>query len=264
MGRDFRFITTTYANHQNKIYFELDSIENNKLTAALFLFCSNTFKSGKEIVTYMVDFTGCTIDVAKDYLLFLIDSGILMPATNNNIIGKDYLQVLLDQSHAASPLSTAVKEINRNLENLSFPDASLLKANADRINKLLSGGLDFRNPGPVFYAGLERSASQGSLFIDIQNQLRDGLKALSALVTPAQPGMLPQFIEDFKVMYDKQKIPLLQAVDPDIGIGYGTVTNANLDSDLLRSVKFKERKIDQLSLDWSEAHRMLFKNGMTG
>ncbi|RKR84626.1 thiopeptide-type bacteriocin biosynthesis protein [Mucilaginibacter gracilis] len=257
-GRDFRFITTTYANDSRKIYFDLESIEINELTGPLFSFCRTVFKSGKEIAAYMMDLTGCTMEMASDYLRFLIGAGILMSATNNNIIGKDYLQVLSAQSNSPSLLNTVLVDINRNRELIRFPDVQYLKTNAERISQLLSG-FGHQHPGPLFYAGLERSTTHGALSSKIKDQLMDGVMALSALVAPAQPDMFRQFIKDFKARYNRQKIPLLQAVDPDIGIGYGPVNHANIDSDLLRSVKFRERKTDQLTLDWSKVHRMLFK-----
>jgi thiopeptide-type bacteriocin biosynthesis protein len=257
-GRDFRFISTTYTNDKRKVYFDLESIENDELTRALFSFCRTAFRSGEEIITHMKNLSGCTTDIARDYLRFLIGAGILMPDTITNIIGKDHLQRILDRPNGVSTLNTVLEDMNSNMKSISFPDVGQLKEHADKIYKLLPGSAN-QNPGQIFYAGLERGTTKGSLSVMIQDQLIDGLKALAALVAPAQPDMLIQFIKDFKARYDKQKIPLLQAVDPDIGIGYGPGTNSNIDSDLLRFVKFSGRKTNQQPLDWSEGHRLLMK-----
>ena len=258
-GKDFRFIKTSYSAGNKNIFFDLESIESNALTNALFNFCAGEYKKGKDFVAYMVEITGCTRETASDYLHFLIDANIVIPQTAMNIIGEDYLERLLDHPDIPTTLfRRSLSFIAEQLKKHRFPDVGHLSAITGRVNDLLFGSYSNKEK-PIFYAGLERKAIGGNLATKYQRQIMEGLSALQLLVPPGQPAMLQQFIQDFKKRYDQQKIPLLQAIDPEIGIGYGPLVALDSNADLLRHVSFSEKPGSDLTLQWSAAHRLLLK-----
>ncbi|HTF28659.1 MAG TPA: lantibiotic dehydratase, partial [Flavitalea sp.] len=232
--KDFRFIKTSYSEDKKNIFFDLESIESNPLTAALFNFCDGEYKQGKEIIAFMIKITGCDRGTAGDYLNFLVDANIIIPYTATNIIGDDYLKRLLNQPEI--PLSIfrqALSSIFRQLESSNFPNVGHLLEMTGHVNNLLFT-LKQEKAKQVFYAGLEGTTIDGNLARRHQLKIMDGLKALSILVQPAQSIMLQQFIQDFKIRYDKQQVLLIEAIDPEIGIGYGPLLTPTAESDLLR------------------------------
>lgn len=258
-GKDFRFIKTTYSPNKEKIFFDLESIESNRLTNAIFTFCLGSYQKGADIIKYMTEITNCDTETGNDYLSFLIEANILVPLTSPNIIGQDYLnRVLYNQETGASPLRDSLRNITEKLASTSFPDSLSLKNIATEIQELLmeSGKLPVNQ---VFYSGIERDVASGNLPLKYQAQIIDGLIALDALSQPAQPSMLQQFIRDFRARYDKQKVPLLQAVDPESGIGYGPGMTAAGDTDLMRHVNFSEAQESKITLEWSATHSILLK-----
>ena len=110
-----------------------------------------------------------------------------------------------------------------------------------------------------FYAGLEINVAQGNLENKYQQQITEGLEALKVWAMPAQPYMLQEFITDFKNRYDQQKIPLLVAIDPEKGIGYGPLKHTLDETELLRQVNFTDQKDSNIQLEWSAVHRLLLE-----
>jgi thiopeptide-type bacteriocin biosynthesis protein len=258
-GREFRFIKTNFSEKKKKILFDLESYEDNTLTSPLIIFCSNSFKPGTEIMAFMAKISGCDRETAKDYLYFLVDAQIVISQTAANIIGKDYLNRLLNYTEIdIRPFQQALSEIYEKLNNVPFPAISHLVKLSGQLAGLFSGSQK-EKANQFFYAGLERKVADGSLNSKYQKQITEGLKALSALAQPAQPLMLQQFIQDFKSRYDRQKIPLLQAIDPETGIGYGPGIASPLENELLRQVNFTESPKTNIGLEWSAVHRLLFQ-----
>jgi len=260
-GREFRFIKTNFAEKKKKILFDLESYEYNILTSPLIIFCSNSFRPGTEIMAFMTKISGCDQETAKDYLHFLIDAQIIIPYAATNIIGEDYLNRLLNLNYTEidiRPFQQALSEIYEQLNIIPFPAISHLVKLSGQLAGLFSS-YQKEKANQFFYAGLERKVTAGSLNINYQKQITDGLKALGVLSQPAQPLMLQQFIQDFKSRYDRQKIPLLQAIDPETGIGYGPDITPPSETELLRQVNFSETQKSSIMLEWSTVHQLLLK-----
>lgn len=258
-GRDFRFVKTNYSEDRKKILFDLESYESNTLTSALINFCSGSFKPGLEIMAFMIEISGCDLETAKDYLSFLVDAQLIISQTGTNIIGEDYLNRLLNHAEiVASPFTSIWDNIYPQLLTVPFPAVDHLI----NLSGQLKGWFSDLQEGKTrhyFYAGLERKVADGSLSIKYQQHITEGLKALSVLAQPAQSSMLQQFIQDFKNRYDRQKIPILQAIDPETGIGYGPDVALLSETELLRQVNFNEPQKNNFALEWSPVHRLLFQ-----
>jgi len=258
-GKDFRFVKTSYPDNRDKVFFDLESIESNKLTIALFNFCLGSYQKGEEIIEHMIKITGCDWEAASDYLRFLIEANIILPLTSPNIIGQDYLTRLLHHPEIpVTPLQQSLRNINEKLKTIDFPDCGDMSKITMGIQNILSDQGQ-ATATQVFYSGLERNRISGNLPSEYQEQIMDGLTALNVLSLPAQSSALQQFIEDFKVRYDKQKVLLTQAVDPESGIGYGPLIASAGDTDLIRHVNFSEHQGDKVMLEWTAIHSLLLK-----
>ena len=253
-GRDYRFIKSSFSSNYRQIHFDLESIEKNALTSAVFDFLGKKKRRGSDIINFIIQLTECEIETAFDYVKFLIGAQLIIPTLAINIIGDDYFDRLVNQSNKLA--ANGAKEIQNDLKNFSFPDTSHLQQLTRQVNDLLQNDSENRTQ-QAFYAGLERKVQKGQLSMDFQKEIQQGLAALEVLADNTQPLTLLKFITDFKKKYDKEKIPLLQAVDPDIGIGYGSSPNFTGDTSLLRNVNFRNDPDKTISLKWSAVHRIL-------
>ncbi|MBB6107753.1 thiopeptide-type bacteriocin biosynthesis domain-containing protein [Mucilaginibacter lappiensis] len=256
-GKDFRFITTTYSTDKSKIYFDLQSMESNALIAELLKTYATGYVQGTQILAEMERIWGCDRSTAYDYLQFLAGAQIFIPKTTNNIIGADYLERLLNLE-SESLNKSLLKSVLRRLKSPRIDRVEYLKSIKSSINAFLNSS--GRQTAPqIFYAGLELGVFSGALDQKYKDKISDGMRALSLLVTSSQPPMLEQFIRDFSQKYDKRKIPLLQALDPDIGIGYGPILNPAAITDLLRDIRFKKQQETKVSMEWSKTHQLLLR-----
>lgn len=257
-GREFRFIKTNYGEGKRNILFDLESYEYNSSTVALISFCADNFRYGNEIMAFMIQISGCDQKTAMEYLNFLVSAQILIPRTSPNIIGEDYLRRLLDCGEIPiTPFRQELVTIYDDLQKIAFPGiADLIKISA-RLKKLYVYLKE--KPNQLFYTGLERTTAEGSLLTTYQQHIRDGLTALEVLSIPVQPPALQKFIFDFKNRYDRKKIPLPQAIDPEAGIGYGQTVINPMETELLREVNFRQPKNNNIQLEWSPVHRLLLK-----
>ncbi|MFI5163339.1 MAG: lantibiotic dehydratase [Sphingobacteriales bacterium] len=254
-GKSFRFIRTDYSDEHGKADFDLESYECNALTAELINFCKQTSRKWEEISSRMMTLSGCEEETAVDYLHFLIGAQILVPCSAINIIGDDYLGRLLDEGGLPETLlKKQLAALYRRMLQVSFPNLKHL----DLLNRRLSS-YGVKGSGQLYYAGLERSAASGGLHTKYQQQVREGLTALTVLSPHMQPAMLQQFISDFKARYDRRKIPLLEALDPETGIGYGPLLSPAGDQALLRDVNFSAQENPNALLEWSPVHRLLLE-----
>lgn len=242
LGKEVRFIRTLTGKY---VTFEMESLPRSVLTDKLFV---PGYRTGVQLITLIKEESGCGETAAVDDLRFLVHAGLLLPHTAPNMIGQDYLMRLL--SHPEVPDSL----LKRNL--LALIGKSVRLPEVIGLGKELSALLPEQKGSP-FYAGLERKVHSGALDKRFQPMIRDGLDALGKLVRPVHPPMLVQFIRDFKTKYDRQKVPLLQALDPDAGIVYGGLVVPTTDLTLLRDVNFAVSARTEDPIAWSAVHRLL-------
>jgi thiopeptide-type bacteriocin biosynthesis protein len=259
-GKEFRFIKTNYSEDRKKTLFDLESYEYNALTSALINFCMGNFRPGLKMMAFMTEISGCNLEVAKDYLSFLVDAQLIIHRGATNIIGEDYLHRLLNQPEiASSPFKQILFSTYQQLQTVPFPAVDPLIDLSALFEGLLLGSQK-KPTNHFFYAGLERKVADGSLKIKYQQLIMDGLNALKVLNRAAQPLMLQQFIKDFKSRYDREKVPLLLAIDPETGIGYGPGIAPPSETELLRQINFSEpQKNNNMTLEWSDVHRLLLQ-----
>jgi thiopeptide-type bacteriocin biosynthesis protein len=255
-GKDYRFIKTSLSADSPHIFFDLESFEKNKLTTGILDYLTTGRKQGIEIINCIRTITVCDEVTASDYLTFLVTAGIVISDASINIIGQDYIERILDQVPPLNHFHKVLNGVLQNLKQINIHDLEALISINGRLNELLGVNVD-QLPKQYFYAGLESKIQSGSLNDQYQDDIRDGIKALSLLVAPQQPATLQEFVHAFKLKYDKQKIPFLQAVDPDIGIGYGSIIKIESETELLRDVKFKSKPVIASSVEWSAVNRML-------
>lgn len=258
IDREIRFVKTIIGDHP-KFEFSIESMDKNRLIAALMDFIQPEPRSGSAIAGLICQMTGCEEDAAREYVDFMIDAQLIRSLWDSNISGEDRLaRILRNERVAESRLKEELSGLYKALNGIRSLDAGIFQRVNVHVNKLLA---ETGNGGStqVFYAGLEGSIQGGHLDDRFQQDIRGALKALSVLVKGDRPAGLKQFIADFKSRYDRQRVPLLQALDPEFGIGYGGAFSNKTGGDLLQDIKFSNVQKQQQTLDWTIAHRLLFR-----
>lgn len=79
------------------------------------------------------------------------------------------------------------------------------------------------------------------------------------LSPPGQSKMLIDFIRRFKARFDLQKVPLLQALDPETGIAYGASGTLISPNPLLQDMHIDQSRDQADNVQWSVVQRLLFE-----
>jgi lantibiotic biosynthesis protein len=111
-------------------------------------------------------------------------------------------------------------------------------------------------PGP-FYAAAERPLAEGGLDTALQSELLAAISALEKLSLQTVSPDLKQFISAFEKRYDREKVPLLLALDPDAGIPYAELRMEQETDDLAETDP--RAPAAKHALDWEPARRLLFR-----
>ncbi len=156
---------------------------------------------------------------AFEYLYGLIEAGLLISelesivTTNASIISLSRLKELHQRS-----VPTAKWDVL---------DGFLKKANDRKIKTEVftaNNALDELDRGPsknLFQVDLYMGTSSNQIHKRIIQELTKELEELSVLNNPKPPAELKSFARKFGERYDDMEIPLMEALDPERGIGYG-------------------------------------------
>jgi thiopeptide-type bacteriocin biosynthesis protein len=111
----------------------------------------------------------------------------------------------------------------------------------------------------LFYSACEKPLKSGGIAISNQAPLLAAVYALQKLALPLTRSSLEKFISDFKRRFDQQKVPLLIALDPDTGIGYGDLVDDLSSSQELNTIRFPDVKEARQTINWTKTNQLLLE-----
>lgn len=158
--------------------------------------------------------TGASAEEVSDYIKELEAEQLLVSASAPNITGNDYTQELLPLLEQQQPV---LKKILRELTENRHPSLAFLSATAAKLSAYTG-----QKPKSSFYCVAERKAIAGGLPMKYQQQIKEGLHCLQLLSSYTPSPDLEQFRKAFLAQYEREEVPLLEALDPQLGIGYGS------------------------------------------
>ncbi|WP_448700891.1 lantibiotic dehydratase [Mucilaginibacter sp. AW1-3] len=255
-NKEFRYIKTIKNPDSGKASYLLESFEANRFTKKLLLFLKQSAITYRDIITYIQTNTGCSDNEATEYFNFLITAQIVLSKHEVTLLGDDHLSQLAGIPFLNSPIKPALCNLLSRMPGIKFPNLpgveQLVK---DFANLFAKTGLTI--PKQLFYANLERPAT-GWVDVEYQQQLKNALRCIQILTADNQPKMMADFIRKFKLRFDLQKVPLLQALDPETGIAYGASGAPDVANVLLQDMHFNQRNNKADHVKWFSAHKLLF------
>jgi thiopeptide-type bacteriocin biosynthesis protein len=194
-GNEYRFYKPETAFKGTDRY-SVHTIPYQKILAKISAFCS-TERGMDEIIKFTSDLSGADNKTASSFVEEMIDSGILLSCEGISPVQPRYTKGYETQG---LNLNSAKKILNPNA-TLPSPD-------------------DIHSTGSHYYAIAERQLISGGLPTRHQQKILEGIELLQHLQQPKAIDSLDNFKNSFKDKFQDQFIPLMQALDPDLGIGY--------------------------------------------
>jgi lantibiotic biosynthesis protein len=193
----------------------------------------------------------------------LIDAQVLVSELEPALTGEEFsdrlLQVLarLQTAHPEPELETVLQALRQVARQLQQLDASPqpLPADYDQISALLppqDGPLDKKK---LFQVDLIRPVQSGGLPASLQQDLLDFIPLFGKLAAVPENPRLADFRQKYRARYEDQARPLLEVLDPDIGIGYGAAPAPGyqpLVEDLVLSAAEKEDPLPTIGRNAAE------------
>ena len=199
-----------------------------------------------------------SLEEAEEYIGQLIDNQILVPDIHLSVTGTEATQSLVEQ-FAAHPATAPIADV-------------LAKAH-ERLAKIDKGGLgnsptDYRSiadllgelPAKIELSHLVqveliKPAPELTLGRSVMAEMTRGVKLLHRIArsTRSDPDELTQFRDAFTVRYEQRLVPLTEALDGEIGIGFPVAAHIqDRESPLLKDLDFPSRDAEMARWDGRE------------
>lgn len=174
----------------------------------------------------MIDFIAASFNASPEesaaFVEDLLEKQLLRYYHEPNISGEDYYQRM-------NTLSASVDEIN-------------IPENAASA-----------------YINLERPDVTGAVDETLQQKIREGLYAMDRLVAYRPLEQIKTFKEAFVQKFDMEWVPLLEALDPETGVGYHSLAGPVHYAVLIKGINASRGGTTALNMEWSPVHAYLMQ-----
>lgn len=247
---EYRFFRTGL-DEAGKRDYQLQSIAFSKVLKDLIIRCSKGCRP-QEIVSQIIRSAGCTSAEAKDYAGFLINAQLLVSCWRLPITGDDHLQRLTTLLHESTFKENLTKTLSAQRKAPLMIDPAFIETQENNLDTLLPD-----LPGDKLSIILQRKTNE-LLGETYQDKLRDGIAALQLLTPGGSSPILSEFIHGFQQHFEGRTLPLLQALDPEAGVGYQQPEKEK-NNPLLETLNIPSSSQAALSGNWSPAHTVLLE-----
>jgi lantibiotic biosynthesis protein len=244
LGPEYRYVFSE-TGESGRGRFLLNSLSAASLHRALFARLRGYTLDTATVRAFLAARSGCTLPEAADYLDFLVREQVLLtPAAaelvDHGLAGRE------DESHGQGYW--------QRFRQVSWNDRLSLPGIAAGLPGLPVAGSDLS----PFYSALEKPLPGGQEDASGQAKLRKAYDLLQRLAEPVLIRPLQDFMKAFKARFDREKVPLLLALDPDQGITYGDWLQDTAVSPMLEGVAFPGPAPERIPQHWTPVHQLFF------
>lgn len=206
--------------------FNISSVELDEYLKAVYNLCRNTFVEYVEIRETIRNF-GFSIEETEEYINSLISSQILVSELEPRIIGGNYLYDLLDILSKKESLKSTLTVINSSLarviriiEDIDYENKQENISKYKEVETILIElGLDLTKK-KLFQVDSYRELESGGLAPKTIEEIEKILPIFFRLSKPIYRGKMQLFARKFFQKFETREVPLLEVLDPELGIGY--------------------------------------------
>ncbi|MBW6483313.1 MAG: lantibiotic dehydratase [Vicingaceae bacterium] len=265
-----RFVEYFYKN-KNRIH-QISAVDNSYYLQKILKEAEAGVTISK-LQSLLVD-ENVTLKEAEDFVQEIIKSQILVSEIEPSVTGKELLiqifsiLININKQHPNEELLQIIKAIEDIQQNIEVLDSSI----GNELNlyeKLVSFLMSFEVPiekNKLFQTDLyyiDKSINNNDILCKnnvTQDQLKKALKILNKLTTHKENNLLKEFKENFHHRYEDKEVLLSEALDNEMGVGYGNNLNQIGDiNPLIDNVFVFNEKLNKRELLFSEKHSFLLK-----
>lgn len=211
--------------------------------------------------------TDATTSEALAFVDELVEAQLLVSELEPTVTGTEYLPHLLavlTRLHAAQPchelhrVVEVLRQVTQELAALDSPGHPNAPEAYAHIRQLLAPLGAPVEAGKLFQTDLTFCLPQATLASSWQAPLLDAVEALSYLATPSRNETLERFKHLFQARYEEQEVPLLEALDAESGIGYGSA-GTNSYSALVHDLALSAEATSRQAISQDDMQRFMYQ-----
>jgi thiopeptide-type bacteriocin biosynthesis protein len=160
---------------------------------------------------------------AEEYVAELVDNQLLVSDARPVVTGDEPVHGLVATLRAHAETARIAERLDEARAALEAIDAAGLGALPDRYRAVASalGDLPAQpDLSRLVQVDLVKPAREATLGSRVVSEITRGIRILHQLASPQQHGGLSQFREAFSTRYETREVPLVEALDEEIGIGF--------------------------------------------
>ncbi|CAM3663076.1 lantibiotic dehydratase [Smaragdicoccus niigatensis] len=162
------------------------------------------------------------VDEARDYVDALIDAKVLTPVAEPAVTGPEPLTHVLAslRENGFTETTEALERISNELADLDAAGIGnpieVYEAPTATLLELAGGGDDAR----LIQVDLHRAGSGLTLGPDTMRRLTEGAELLHRVSPRREDAALARFTTEFAARYESREVPLMEALDEEMGVGF--------------------------------------------
>ncbi|WP_156173327.1 lantibiotic dehydratase family protein [Chryseobacterium gallinarum] len=217
----YRFIERKYS--KDSIRYEI-SVTDKSAALKKILVLARKGISYKEVLDFLVSEGYEEDEGLYEYIDQIIDSQVLINELEPTLIGEDYLEKIimtLEKRGINHDMVKQLQELKSGLDRLNHQGATIKTGDILPIEKKVQNmGIPFESQH-LIQVDSSRQFRSLSLSKDYTDELSEAISFLSKIGAVKNENTdLKAFIHDYSEKYETEELPLLHALDPEIGIGY--------------------------------------------
>jgi thiopeptide-type bacteriocin biosynthesis protein len=196
---------------------------------------------------------------AEEYMAELVDNQLLVSDARPVVTGDEPVHGLVATLRAHAETARIAERLDEARAALEAIDAAGLGASPDRYRAVASVLAELPaqpDLSRLVQVDLVKPAQEATLGSRVVSEITRGVRILHQLAPPQGPGGLARFREKFSKRYETREIPLVEALDEEIGIGFERSDSPLAEaSPLLAGLPF--RAGDQEAMPWTGRDALL-------
>lgn len=165
-----------------------------------------------------------SLSEAEEYVAMLIESQILVPEISLPVTGPEPIHRLVNQLHSYEKTEFA-GTLDRVRTTLAENDKTGIGAEAERYRSVI-GMLESLpaevDPARLFHVDMLKPAPEATLGGAALDEISRGVDVLHRLAQRPRRDSLARFRESFSARYEQREVPLVEALDEEVGVGFET------------------------------------------
>lgn len=204
-----------------------------------------------------------TLEDAERFVDDLIESQLLVPDLAFPVTGPEPLDGVLEQLEGVAPASGIAEILGGVRSGLASIDVQGLGVDPERYRALTATLEDLPakvEPSRLFQVDMIKPAPDATLGERVVEEILRGVELLRRLGAGRDRGSeyLDRFREAFAARYEGREVPLVEALDEDVGVGFDSWGPAGGEAaPLLRALDFPVQPEDKV--DWGDRERHLLR-----